>query len=109
MTEPITGIIQMLTAGQRPCPHFTPQMLDEMNAQHSKEFASCTKSETVALLRTGAAEAAEAVRTLSDAELTQSGTVFRGNALMSAEDMVQRALLGHIDEHFGGIRRTVGC
>jgi len=78
VTEPITGIIQMLTAGQRPCPHFTPQMLDEMNAQHSKEFASCTKSETVALLRTGAAEAAEAVRTLSDAELTQSGTVFAG-------------------------------
>ncbi len=78
-----------------------------MNAQHSKEFASCTKSETVALLREGAAEAATAVRTLSDAELTKSGTVFAGMPPMSAEDMVKCALLGHIDEHFGSIRRTV--
>jgi hypothetical protein len=27
---------------------------------------------------------------------------------MSAEDMVTRALLGHIDEHFGSIRTTIG-
>jgi hypothetical protein len=27
---------------------------------------------------------------------------------MTAEDMVKRALLGHIDEHFGSIRKTIG-
>jgi hypothetical protein len=27
---------------------------------------------------------------------------------MSAEQMVQGALIGHIDEHFGSIRTTVG-
>jgi len=93
VTEPITGIILTLAAGNA-LPHFTPQMLDEMNAQHSKEFASCTKSETVALLRKGAAAAA--VRALPDAELTKSGAVFAGMP-MSAEDIVKRALLGHID------------
>ena len=40
--EPITGMIQGLAAG-RTLPHFTPQMLDEMNAQHAKEFAGCSK------------------------------------------------------------------
>jgi hypothetical protein len=27
---------------------------------------------------------------------------------MSAEEMVKRALLGHVDEHFGSIRQTIG-
>jgi len=104
--EPITHIIRAIAAGQS-LPHFTPQMLDEMNAQHAVEFAGCAKSETVALLKKGAAEAAAAVRALSDAELAKTGTVFAGMPPMTAEDMVKRALLDHIDEHFGSIRKTI--
>lgn len=105
--EPITHIIRAIAAGQA-LPHFTRQMLDEMNAQHAKEFAGCTKSETIALHKKGAAAAAAAVRGLSDAELAKTGTVFTGMPPMSAEEMVKGALLGHIDEHFGSIRKTVG-
>ena len=105
--EPITHIIKTIAAGQA-LPHFTPQMLDEMNAQHAKEFAGCTKSETIALLKQGAAAAAAVVRDLSDAELAKSGTVFTGMPPMSAEEMVKRALLDHIDEHFGSIRTAIG-
>src|SRR5499426_2778732 len=105
--EPIMGIIQAITGGKA-MPHFTPQMLDEMNAKHAKEFAGCTKPETIALLKTGAAAAAEAVRALSDSELAKTGTVFTGMPPLSAEDMVKRALIGHVDEHFGNIRRTIG-
>ena len=105
--EPVTHIIKTIAAGQA-LPHFTPQMLDEMNAQHSKEFAGCTKPETTALLKKGAAAAAAVVRGLSDAELTKSGTVFAGMPPMSAEEMVKRALLDHIDEHFGSVRKAIG-
>ena len=105
--EPITGIIKTIAAGQS-VPNFTPQMLDEMNAQHAKEFASPDKVETIALFMKGAAAAAAVVRGLSDAELATSGTVFAGMPPMSAEDMVRRALLDHIDEHVGSIRTTVG-
>ncbi len=105
--EPITNIIKTIAAGQA-LPHFTPQMLDEMNTQHAKEFAGCTKPETIALYKKGAAAAAAVVRGLSDAELEKSGTVFAGMPPMSAEEMVKRALLGHIDEHFGSIRKTIG-
>jgi len=105
--EPITRIIKTIAAGQT-LPHFTRQMLDEMNAQHAKEFAACTKPETIALHTEGVAAAAAAVRGLSDAELAKSGTVFAGMPAMSAEDMVKGALLGHIDEHCGSIRKTVG-
>jgi uncharacterized damage-inducible protein DinB len=105
--EAVTRIIKTIAAGQS-LPHFTPQMLDEMNAQHAREFAGCTKPETIALHKKGAAVAAAAVRGLSDAELAKTGTVFAGLPAMSAEEMVKRALLGHIDEHFGSIRKTIG-
>ena len=48
------------------------------------------------------------MRGLSDAELAKTGAVFTGMPPMSAEDMVKGALLGHIDEHFGSIRKTIG-
>src|SRR6266851_941214 len=107
VAEPVTHIIKTIAAGQA-LPHFTPQMLDEMNAQHAKEFAGCTKPETIALHKKGAAAAAAAVRGLSDAELAKTGTVFTGIPPMSAEEMVKRALLGHVDEHLGSIRTTIG-
>ena len=105
--EPITHIIKTIAAGQA-LPHFTRQMLDETNAQHAREFACCTKAETMALHTKGAAAVAAAMRSLSDAELAKTGTVFTGMPPMSAEDMVRGALLGHIDEHFGSIRKTIG-
>jgi hypothetical protein len=102
----LTNIIKTIAAGQA-LPHFTPQMLDKINAQHAKEFAGCTKSETIALHKKGAAAAAATVRDLSDAELANTGTVFTGMPPMSAEAMVKGARLGHIDEHFGSIRKTI--
>jgi hypothetical protein len=79
-----------------------------MNAQHAQTFADCPKAETIALHKNGGAAAAAAVRGLSDAELAKTGAVFTGMPPMSAEDMVKGALLGHIDEHFSSIRKTVG-
>ncbi|HXJ79377.1 MAG TPA: DinB family protein, partial [Candidatus Methylomirabilis sp.] len=105
--EPITNILKTLASGQS-IPNFTPKMLDDMNAQHAKEFANCTRPETIALFKKGAASAAAVVRGFSDADLAKSGTVFTGMPPMSAEAMVNRALLGHIDEHFGSIRKTIG-
>jgi len=105
--EPATRIIKAIAAGQA-LPHFTRQMLDEMNAQHAKEFAGCTKPETIALHKEGAAAAAAAVRGLSDAELATTGTVFTGMPPVSAEELVKLILLSHIDSHFGSIRKTIG-
>ena len=104
--ERAAHFIKTVAAGQA-LPHFTTEMLDQMNAQHAKEFAGCTKPETIALHKRGATAAAAVVRGLSDAEFAKSGTVFAGVPPMSAEDLVKRALLGHMDEHFGSIRKTI--
>ena len=105
--EPATHIIKTIAAGHA-LPHFTREILDEMNAQHAREFAGCTKAETIALHRKAAAVTVATVRGLSDDELAKTGTVFAGMPPVSVEELVRRILLGHVDAHFGSIRRTIG-
>ena len=105
--EAVSGIVNGLVAGQLPG-GFTRGMLDGMNAQHAKEFASCTKAETVALMKKGAPTAAAVVRGLSDDQLAKSGAVFTDAPPMTAEQLVMGGLINHIDEHLGSIRKTVG-
>ena len=88
--------------------HFTRAMLDEMNAQHAKEHADCPRAETLTLLQTGAAMAFAVVQGLTDDQLATSGTVFTDAPPMTAEQLIRLGLLGHIDDHMGSIRKTVG-
>ena len=105
--EPITGILKTVASG-KPMPPFTMAMLDEGNAKHAVEFANCTKDETLALHKKGAAAAAAAVRGLSDAELDRSGSPLTGMPAMTAQQIIEGILIHHIDDHLGSIRKTVG-
>lgn len=105
--EPVAGIVTALASGQS-LGNFTRANLDEMNAKHAKDNANCTKAETLALLKKNAGKTAGVVRGLSDEQLAKSGTVFSDAPAMTAEQMIQGALLRHIDEHMGSIQRAVG-
>jgi hypothetical protein len=105
--EAVSSIVKVIAAGQS-LGNFTGDMLDQMNAQHAKDHANCTRAETIELHRKGAETAAAVVRGLSDEQLAKSGTVFTGMPPMTAEQLITRGLLDHIDEHFGSIRKTVG-
>jgi Mycothiol maleylpyruvate isomerase N-terminal domain len=105
--EPVTHMVTTIASGKA-LPHFTRQMLDEMNARHAVESAGCTKAETIALHKKGAAAAAAAVRGLSDEQLARTGIVFAGTPPMSSEQLVMGALISHVDEHVGSIRKTIG-
>jgi len=106
--EPISNIVKTLAAGQS-IPGFTPAMLDDMNAKHAKDFAGCTKAETLALHEKGVKVAVAVVRSLGDADLDKSGTVLTGMPAMTAHQVVEGILISHIDEHMGSIRKTVGA
>ena len=105
--EPISGIVKTVAGGQS-IPNFTMDMLHESNAKHAREFAGCTKAETLALHEKGVAAAAAVVRGLSDADLERSGTVLTGMPAMTAQQVVEGILISHIGEHLGSIRKTVG-
>jgi len=103
----VAGIVTALASGKFRS-DFTRGMLDEMNTAHAKEYANCSRAETIALLEKGAATAAAVVRGLSDDQLARSGTVFADAPPMSVEQLVVGGLIDHIDEHLGSIRKTVG-
>lgn len=104
--EPISRMIEAVASGQ-PIEGFSMPRLDAMSAQHARDFAGCTKQETIELLRQGAALAAQTVRALSDDDLARKGTVLAGSPPMSTE-LATAGLLQHLDDHFGSIRKTVG-
>jgi len=105
--EPVSGMITAVATGQ-PIEGFSMELLDAMNAQHARDFASVGKPETAELLRRGTALATRTLRGLSDEQLARKGHVFIGAPPMSAEELAHAALLRHCDEHFGSIRQTVG-
>ena len=105
--EPIAGMVKTVASGQA-LPPFTMAQLDEMNAKHAKDFAGCTKAETLALHKKGAADAAKTVRGLSDAELEKSGTLLTGMSPMSVHQIIEGVLINHVQEHLDSIRNTVG-
>ncbi|MGH7415714.1 MAG: DinB family protein [Candidatus Rokuibacteriota bacterium] len=105
--EPISHMVKAVAAGQS-LGAFSLDMLDEMNAQHAKDHADCTKPETIALHQKGVAVAAATIRGLSDDQLARSAALMTGAPPMTAEQLIIGALLDHIDEHFGSIRKTVG-
>jgi hypothetical protein len=105
--EPIAGIAKTIASGKS-VSGFTMAMLDEANAKHAKDFAGCTKAETLELHRKGVAAAAAVVRGFSDAELDQSGTVLTGMPAMTTQQVVEAILINHISDHMGSIKKTVG-
>ena len=105
--EGISGILKAVAAGQS-MPNFTMDMLHEMNTKHASEHANCTKAETLALHKKGAAAAAGLVRGLSDAELDKNGTVLTGMPAMTTQQVVEGILINHVNEHLASIRATVG-
>ena len=105
--ELLAGIVKGLADG-KPGPSVPMDAIHAMNAKHATEHAGCTKAETIALHRTNAGAAATVVRGLDDAALDRSGTVIAGMPPMSAGQLAGGLLVGHIDEHLGSIRATVG-
>lgn len=103
---PIAAMIETVAAGRSP--DFDLSRLDEMNAQHARDFADCTRAETVALHRAGVTRAAAAIRGLSDAQLATGAPLMAGMPPMTAEELINLGLLAHADEHYDSIRRTVG-
>ena len=104
----VAGIVTGIVSGGPSRGNFTRAMLDEMNAQHAKEHAGCTRAETLVLFQKGAATAFAVARSLNDDQLAKSGTVFTDAPPMTAEQLIMLGLAGHIDDHMGSIRKTIG-
>lgn len=103
----IAGLVHKVATGQ-PLPPLTMDSIHQMNAEHAKQHARCTKDETLTLLRKNGAAAAGTIRGLSDEQLDRSGSLL-GGPPMTAQQVVERVLISHVQEHHGSIRATLGA
>ena len=87
---------------------FSLDRIDEMNAQHAKDYANCTRAETIELHKKGVVAAAATIRGVSDEDLARTARLAAGAPPMTVEQIITGGLLHHVDDHFGSIRKTIG-
>ena len=105
--EALSNFVRLLASGQ-PLPPITSEMLDRMNAEHAEQYADCGRAETIELLRRNGEAAAETVRRLSDEQLDRSAPMtIMGGAPVSARQMIENVLIGHVREHATSIRAAL--
>jgi hypothetical protein len=83
--------------------------IDVMNAGHHKENPSPDKAATIALLKQNSAEAARAIRALSDAELDRATLAsLYADAPVTSQFLLEDHAVRHSYHHLAGIKRALG-
>ena len=104
-SAPISMMVQAAATGGE-MPPITPDGLNAMNAQHAKQFENCSRDEALALLNETVGPAANLVRGLSDEQLSRKAMLPLGMEL-SAEQIVELVLIGHLTGHGASIESAV--
>jgi uncharacterized damage-inducible protein DinB len=102
--EVISGWLEVLARGEEI--QATPEEIDDFNAEHARQYASCTREETIRFLAENGDAASRVVRSLSDEQLACPGR-FRGE-VWTAADMIERVLIGHPQRHMAHVQSVLG-
>ena len=97
----VMDFVQLIAAGQ-PLPPMTRDIIDQGNAEHARAAAGCTKADALQLLRENGAMASRELRGFGDEQLDRKGQLFVGE--MSAQAVIEAALIGHVAGHLQSIR-----
>jgi len=101
------GLAQAVVTGL-PVTGLTSADIDKMNAKHAFEHDSPTKEETVSLLRRNSAEAAAAIRALTDEELDRAVPVsLYADAALTCQFVLEDHAVRHSYHHLGRIRAAL--
>jgi hypothetical protein len=102
------GLAQTLAAG-KPIAGVSWDAVHEINAGHAKERDAVTKEEALDLLRRNSAEAAAAIRALSDAELDRAAPVsLNSDAPLTCQFFLEDHAVRHSYHHLAAIRAVLG-
>ena len=100
-------LAQLLAAG-KPVAGVTWDAVNEMNAQHAKEYDAVTKEAALDLLRRNSAAAAAAIRALRDEELDRAAPVsLNSDAPLTCQFMLEDHAVRHSYHHLARLRGAV--
>jgi hypothetical protein len=100
-------LAQVLATGQ-PVTGVTWAVVHAMNADHARENEGVTKEAALALLRRNSAEAARAIRALSDEELDRAAALsLNADAPLTCQFMLEDHAVRHSFHHLAKIRAAL--
>jgi len=99
--------VRMIVAGEA-MPEITMEAIDQMNAQHAKEHAHCTREEVLGLLRENGSAFAGYLEGLSDADLDRTGYLAAIGGDVSAQQFVEMVILQSGGHHLTSMKNTTG-
>ena len=102
----IAGWVHGIATGQ-PAAAVSWETVHQANARHAERYASVTREETLELLRTNGAAAVQMVRGLGDEQLDRAVEVFAGDGTITAEQLIENNLIGHVQGHLANVRQAV--
>ncbi|MBT8405884.1 MAG: DinB family protein [Deltaproteobacteria bacterium] len=100
-------LVRMIVAGES-IPEITMETIDQMNAQHAKEHANCTKKEVLALLRQNGPAFAGYLEGLSEADLARTGYLAAIGGDVSAQQLIEMVILQSAEEHLDSMKAATG-
>ncbi|MGI8689157.1 MAG: DinB family protein, partial [Thermomicrobiales bacterium] len=100
-------LIRQAATGQPMPTGYTWDAVHESNAQQAREWADCTREETLVLLRRYSDVAADVVLHLSDAQLDCTTKSPLDDAIVSVQQMVE-GMIDHPRIHLKSLRATIG-
>jgi hypothetical protein len=108
MLPPELDLVKMLASG-RAVTGVTPEIVDQINAEHAQKHAGSGREETLDLLRRNSVLVVSAVRELTDAELDRAAPVsLHWDAPLTTQYFIEGHPLGHAYQHLASIRAAVG-
>ena len=100
-------LAQLLAEGQ-PVSGVTWDAVHEINAKHAREYHAVTKDEALDLLQRHSADAAAAIRALSDEQLDRAATVsLNADAPLTCQFLLEDHAVRHSYHHLAKIREAL--
>lgn len=104
-----TEVMKQIAAGKS-FTGVTWAMVDEGNAAHAREHASCSQQEAAELLRKNGAMAAEAIRALRDEQLDlATPNSLHADAPVTTQFWIENHPLAHAYRHLASIRTALSA
>jgi hypothetical protein len=105
---PVEISIAQTVGGGMPVTGVTMDDIHAMNARHASENSDVTKEETLELLRRNSAAAAEAIRSLSDEQLSAAAPVsLYADAPLTCQFVLEDHAVRHSYHHLARLRRAL--
>ena len=102
----IAGWVHGIATGQ-PAAAVSWETVHQANARHAERYANVTREQTLELLRTNGEAAVQMVRGLGDEQLDRAVEVFAGDGTITAEQLIENNLIGHVQNHLANVRQAV--